>query len=441
LGVFQLNKSVLAGSLAFIMLGVQAQPQAGQQDAAHQSIPEAPRPQTPLPGLDAAAPGRGAVSTSSGETPPAGSQTTPASTAAPQATPQTSPQGQAPIAPEDLHQFTLPAVQVNYVEIPFTVKDSKGQSVAGIMPEEVEVYENNVKQDIRHYTVDAWPLSVAIVIDQSMTPDDMVRVNDALGALPDAFSKYDEVSVYTYNSSTKQVTDFTGAQSTRLADAVLRAKAPGREPFNAGDLGGPMSCTTCINNQNVDPNTSANRGHTSVYTNVPREVHTLNDAILRAATALSNRPTDRRRVIYVISDGKEYGSKAKTKDVIQYLQTHRIEVDGTLVGDSAETGMGILDHIHLPLMMRDNILIAYKDATGGNFDAEFRTSSIEKSFARIAAEVRDRYTLGYYTHEPLYDGKFRPIEVKVLRPNLTVIAPKGYYPWMETTARPTPASQ
>ena len=77
------------------------------------------------------------------------------------------------------------------------------------------------------------------------------------------------------------------------------------------------------------------------------------------------------------------------------------------------------------------------NATGGNTDSEFRTASIEKSFARVALEARARYTVGYTTHEPFLDGKYRKLEVKVLHPNLTVIAPPGYWPRaMEVRARP-----
>jgi hypothetical protein len=81
-------------------------------------------------------------------------------------------------------------------------------------------------------------------------------------------------------------------------------------------------------------------------------------------------------------------------------------------------------------MMRDNVLVAYEKATGGNIDSEFRTGSIEKSFARVAGEARNRYTLGYYTHEPFVDGKYRKIEVVVLNhgTNLTVLAKSGYWP-------------
>jgi hypothetical protein len=103
--------------------------------------------------------------------------------------------------------------------------------------------------------------------------------------------------------------------------------------------------------------------------------------------------------------------------------------------------VGYLDHFHLPLTMRDNILPAYANATGGNFDAEFRTGGIEKSFARIAEEVRSRYTLGYYSHEPFIDGKYRTLEVRVIGHgnNLTILTKKGYYP-SAMEARPRPAA-
>ena len=78
-----------------------------------------------------------------------------------------------------------------------------------------------------------------------------------------------------------------------------------------------------------------------------------------AAKELSTRPKERRRIIYVVSDGKEYGSKASWKEVVRYLQTNKIAVYGTLVGDSARWGEGWLDRFHLPFPMYDNILYKY----------------------------------------------------------------------------------
>jgi VWFA-related protein len=440
-----LKLSVLAGSLALMLVGIQAQPQAGQDAAAQQAIPDAPKPQPILPNLRSIAPGSGTTSASSTsnsdtqpvEGPSAPVATQPASTPAESAPGQTSvyvpQQGQG----EDAIKTLM--VHVDAVDVPFTVKDSKGKLVPGLEPRDVQVYENGLLQHMQLFTNDPIPLSVVIVVDQSMSQQDMDRVNASLGSLQNAFSAFDEVAVLTYNKSPRVVTAFTGAQSMRLTQAIEGAKGSGRQEIMAGSLSGPLSQTTVINDQNFDPNTAAQRNHSGMQLSVPREVHPLNDAILAAATMLSNREMGRRRVIYVISNGNEYGSTAKTAQVIKYLLTNGVEVDGTIVGETALMGMGILDRIHLPLTMRDNVLPAYANATGGNFDAEFRPKSIETSFARIAEEVRSRYTVGYTTHEPFLDGKYRKLEVKVSRYNLTIIAPPGYWPRaMEMRPRPTP---
>ena len=433
-GVFELKLSLLAGSLAVVMVGVQAN--AGQQTVA-QAIPDAPRPQTNLP-LAGVTPGEGTTSSAT-DTDSSSSPSAPTSRpadATPTVTsgmPTESDQSPVvtPLPGQGAAAFSsIIHVAVNYVDIPFTVKDPKGQLLAGLTDRDIQIYENGLRQHLSFFTSDPMPMSVALVIDQSMSQDDMDRVNIALGALQDAFTQFDDVSVFAYNKSTKKITDFTGAQSPRLTQAIERSKGGGRDAMMAGSLSGPLSQTTVINDQNFDPNTAAVRNHTGMQLSPPRDTHPLNDAILAAATALSTRPIERRRVIYVISNGNEYGSQAKTPEVIKYLLRNRIEVDGTLVGDTNLQVLGFLDRMHLPLMMRDNVLVAYEKATGGNIDSEFRTGSIEKSFARVAGEARNRYTLGYYTHEPFVDGKYRKIEVVVLNhgTNLTVLAKSGYWP-------------
>jgi VWFA-related protein len=336
-------------------------------------------------------------------------------------------------------------VRANFVEIPFTVKDNKGNLVSGISAREVRVYENNLRQQLSLFTTDAFPLSVALVIDQSMTFDNMAKVNNSLGALQGAFTPYDEVAVFTYNNGPKMVTAFTSGPSARLTQALDRSKQTGREPMMYSS--GPLSQNININNgqdRYTDPNTNPSHGTSQLgIPNVPKEVHTLNDAILEAATALAKTAPGRRRIVYVISDGREYGSKAKYSEVVKYLNTNKIAVFGTLVGDSALPVVGFLDRMHVPLTMRDNYLYAYAKQTGGNFDGEFRQKGIETSFAKIASEVRTQYTIGYYTHEPFIDGKYRQVEVKVLRPNLTVISKPGYWPTAQESTPPAvaPASR
>jgi VWFA-related protein len=438
MGDFRLvRNSVLAGALACMMLGqpakelAQAQQSAPTQEAIPdgpkpQAIPDAPKPQA-LP-VGPVTPGAGTTPDSAGSVSDddAVPSKLPATTAAQKVEDGTPPDA---VEPGQGADYVIHA-RVNFVEVPFTVKDHKGALVPGLTWRDVRVYENNLRQQLTLFTVDPFPLSVALVIDQSMTFDNMAKVNNALAALQGAFTPYDEVSLITYNNGPKTVTQFTGAQSARLTQALEISKSTGREPIYYST--GPLSQNININNgqdSHTDPNTNSSHG-TSILgiQNVPREAHTLNDAILAAGVALSKTATGRRRIVYVISDGKEYGSTAKFAQVVKYLNTNKIAVFGTLVGDSALPVTGFLDRMHLPLQMRDNILPAYANATGGNFDGEFRQKGIETSFAKIAEEVRTQYTVGYYTHQPFIDGKYRTLEVKVLRPNLTVIAKKGYYP-------------
>jgi VWFA-related protein len=197
-------------------------------------------------------------------------------------------------------------------------------------------------------------------------------------------------------------------------------------PVNSGPFD---SCGVHVNGNCVDPNLQEGRSAGNGYfMTIPKEIHTLNDAILAAAKELSTRPRERRRIIYVISDGAEYGSKAKYNEVLQYLETNHISVYGTLVGDAARWGEGRISRLHLPFTMYDNLLVKYTLATGGDLDSEHGVNNIEKSYLALAEEARNKYTLVYASHEPLIDSKFRNIDVRVDRPNMEVIAPRGYYP-------------
>jgi VWFA-related protein len=423
-----------------MMLGQPAQELAQQSTPApQQTLPEGPKPQTipdaPKPQglpLGPVTPGRGTTPDSNGEsTSDDASAPSKLRDAAAQKADEEQ-QTEVPASGDGAKTFTL-RVQTNFVEIPFTVKDNKGNLVAGLTPRDVRVYENNLRQHLDLFTVDPFPLSVALVIDQTLTPDNMTKVNNSLNAAQGAFTPYDEVAVFTYNNGPKMVTNFSAGPSPLVAEGLRRSQTVGREAMMYSS--GPLSQNINYNggsDRYIDPNTNSSHGTSQLsMPNVPKEVHTLNDAILEAAKALAKTTPGRRRIIYVVSDGKEYGSKAKFSEVVKYLNTNKIAVYGTLVGDSALPGVGFLDRIHLPLMMRDNILPAYMNATGGSIMFEYRQKGIETSFQKIAEDARLQYTVGYYTHEPFIDGKYRPIEVKVLRPGLSVIAKKGYWPTAE----------
>jgi VWFA-related protein len=423
-------QGVLAATLAFLMLG-------GFQQQQQQSIPDAPAPQpagsTDLNNLkNQVAPGKGAGPEAVQTPPQANTQPTGSSSSDTQSAPQqdTTPQQEAPEIPKPGQGpvYTI-TTGITFVDVPVTVRDKKNhQLVAGLTWRQFKVYEDGVRQRIAFFTVDPFPLSVAFVIDQSLPSDVMAKVNQSLSAVTGAFTPADSVAIFAYNSSTRMVTDFTGAQGARLPAAFQSAKAPGRD-MGVVSPGGPLDNGMTINGKQVDPNLAPQRGNAGFIV-IPKEVHPLNDAILAAAKQLAQQPKGRRRVLYVISDGKESGSKASYKEVVRYLLTNDISVYGTLVGDSAMWGVGYLDKWHIPLVptMRDNILPKYALATGGALQSQYSENGIQTSFAKITESVRAAYTLGYYSHAGMMSDKFHKITVNVEVPNLDVTAKDGYYP-------------
>jgi VWFA-related protein len=418
-----MNLSSLRRVLAIVLLlpcllsGQQTKPQ-------DQGVPDAPTPQQPdsLGNLSTGvAPGKGTPQETPDAPPAAGNQST--------GTDQD--QGRAPVvsAPGQM-QKDLPTFRanINYVNVPVTVLDKKHQEAAGLTWRDFKIFENNVRQRIAYFSDDGSALSVALVIDQSLPRPTMKKVNDSLAAIQGGFTPADEIAVFTYADGVNNPTEFTAALSARVPEVLQRSKKAG-DYLGVPTNGGPLYGCPSINGRCVDPNLEPQRGNSGVGV-IPKEIHTLNDAILAAGKSLSTRPKESRRIIYVISDGKESRSKATFAEVVRYLESNRIAVYGTLVGDSATWGLGYVDKFKIPLLplSPDNILPKYADATGGHLYSEFSENGIQRSFAELASLARSQYTIGFYSHVPVLDEKFRSIEVRVLRPNLDVVTEKGYYP-------------
>ncbi|MGH9587722.1 MAG: VWA domain-containing protein, partial [Acidobacteriaceae bacterium] len=341
-----MTQGALALVLSFFLFGAapqqQTQPNAPapqeQASSAQQSVPNAPTPSGLSNLRDRVKPGAGtaaAPATNPQEAPPQGQQQPPTSTS-----PQSDHFQQKP--PEIHKNFEgastyIIRVPVNYVDVPVTVRDKHHHLVAGLNWRQFKVYEDGQRQRIAFFTTDPYPLSVAFVIDQSLPADIMRKVNQSLGAVAGAFGPSDSVAVFTYNSSPEMVTSFTGSQGPRLQAALQSAKRTGRS-MGVPMVDGPFASGPMINGREVDPNLATQRGG-GPFLNLPKEVHPLNDAILEAAKQLSQQPKGRRRIIYVITDGKEAGSKASQKEVLQYLLTNNISGYGTIVGDSALWGV------------------------------------------------------------------------------------------------------
>ena len=64
--------------------------------------------------------------------------------------------------------------------------------------------------------------------------------------------------------------------------------------------------------------------------------------------------------------------------------------------------------------------------TGGTVHLASTVGNLERAFTRIASELREFYSLGYYPTSEGVPGKVRRIKVKVDRPNIAIRARDSY---------------
>ncbi|HUB01545.1 MAG TPA: VWA domain-containing protein [Terriglobales bacterium] len=426
-------------SLLVLGLGLLlAQDLVAQQ--APDQIPDAPSATRPIPSPEEPSPRPGADESAApaSSAPPAGSSSsldlprTPAEAApasdqtqAPPMPPvKTVPPGSVP--PETANGesgYVLPRVTTNLVIVPVTVKDSDGRMVNGLQPRDFTVLENGQRQTLKFFTSDPFALSAAVVIDLGMPDVGVKKVQQTLSALQGAFSQFDEIAIYTYSTKVGRQSDFTGV-GRQLTAVMNQIKSYSGEsngpPVTDGPLGpqGPI-----INGMPID-------APVTPVSTPPRVAHVINDAILTAARDLSKQPRERRKIIFVISDGRELGSTASYQDTLKVLLTQNITVYGVGVEGAAIPIYDRLQRIHLPktraLLGYSDILPKYVSATGGGaVYAELTAADIERAYASAIGEARNQYTIGYSSKGI---GGYRQIEVRVHRPNLKVYAKDGYYP-------------
>jgi VWFA-related protein len=61
-------------------------------------------------------------------------------------------------------------------------------------------------------------------------------------------------------------------------------------------------------------------------------------------------------------------------------------------------------------------LLAAVAESGGRVEPLRGVAELQAGFTRLVNELRQQYVLGYYPRDIRHDGRWRPVEVRVLRP-------------------------
>jgi Ca-activated chloride channel homolog len=267
------------------------------------------------------------------------------------------------------------SLDTNLVVLNVTITDQRGRYVSGLKAEEFSILEDNFPQNILSFGFEETPFVAAILLDTSASMDKKLALERAAcTSFVQGMRGGDAFAIYSFGGTTiKRLRDFTRVRN--IPDSVWDIRGEGTTP--------------------------------------------LYDAILTVADSLARRP-ERRRAILIVSDGADTQSKSTLGQAMQRVIGAQISIYAVDMSDTSVYGA----------IARDNgteVMKVMAAKSGGKF---FRTpggNKLREAFASTVNELRSQYTLAYESTNDRYDGRWRAIEVRIVRPKLNVRARQGYY--------------
>lgn len=313
-------------------------------------------------------------------------------------------------APQTQSQATI-RVTVERVVVPVTVKDKKGNLVFDLKKDEFRIFEGSVEQQIKSFSAEAVPVSMIVLIDNDLKQKDASQVEPSLVSIVGGMSTSDEAFICRFDQFFYPGKGFTKDQDNLLTQ-LRRTTIAGATTPSVAPPGGPFSGPS-INNFPA-PGAPDNSQSTLILKGQPTKA--IDDAVFAAAMLLKDRSSEKRRkIILLISDGQN-GAKFnnhKYDEVRDELLRQGIAVYSVAVGSA---------YFNRKLSRLEE----YPHDTGGDVFYGAKSETFDNFYSAITEEARNQYTL---TFEPRGDNNldYHPIEVRVRREGLTILARKGYY--------------
>ena len=287
--------------------------------------------------------------------------------------------GQTPSAPAQRPERTETPItlDVNRVNLLFTVSDKKGRFVTNLLKDEFEIIEAKRPQKIVEFTAETdLPLRLAIVIDTSNSIRDRFRFQQeaAIEFINSVMRPQDRAVVVSFDTGAELVADLT-ASSEKLANAI----------------------------RNLRPG-----GGTALY-----------DAVFFACKdkLMQDQPLHKfRRAMVVITDGEDTQSRYTRDQALEMAHKADVAIYAISTNISGITTDG------------DKVLKYFAAETGGLTFFPFKVQDLSQSFENIANELRHQYNVLYRPDPVKNDGRYHEVAVRVKgRKDLVVRARKGYY--------------
>ncbi|MGH9631787.1 MAG: VWA domain-containing protein [Bryobacteraceae bacterium] len=282
------------------------------------------------------------------------------------------PQNREPV--DEAGRITL---DVNRVNMLFTVTDKKGRFVTDLARDDFEIVESKRKQNILEFTAETdLPLRLAILIDTSNSIRERFHFQQeaAVEFINSVMRREDKAVVVSFDTGAELIAELTS--DTEVLTKAIRDLRPG--------------------------------GGTALYEAV---------FLVCRDQLMKEQPRDKfRRAVVVLSDGEDTQSRYTRDQALELAH----KADASIYAISTNISRIPTDG--------DKVLKYFAEETGGLTFFPFKVQDLAQSFENIANELRHQYNVLYRPEPAKTDGRYHEVHIKVKgRKDLVVRARKGYY--------------
>jgi len=252
--------------------------------------------------------------------------------------------------------------------------------VTGLQQEDFEVYEDGAKQTLSFFSAVQQPIALAILLDTSNSMEDKIATaQEAATGFVRRMKKDDVIEVIEFNSQVRIPQPFTNDMNA-LERAIRQ---------------------TTVN------------GSTSLYNAIYVSLRGLKDQRAKNAEEI------RRQAIVVLSDGDDTSSVIEYDDVLDLAK--RSETAIYAIGlRQQESGRGKFKEAEF-------VLRQLSQETGGRVFFPTSVGELPKIYEQISDELASQYTMAYSSKNPMHNGAWRRIDVRVNKPGASARTRRGYY--------------
>jgi Ca-activated chloride channel homolog len=272
-------------------------------------------------------------------------------------------------------------IDVELALVNVTVTDPYDRLVTGLEPDNFRIFENNVEQELQYFSSEDVPISIGLIFDLSGSMGNKVgKSKEAALQFFKTANPQDEFFLVGFNDRAEIMSSFTNSVED-LQSRILSASAKGRTAL-------------------LD----------AIYLGLS-EMRTARNA---------------KRALLIISDGGDNHSRYRENDIKRLAREADTQLYAVGMFDPLEYRSRTPEELNGP-----SLLSEVTELTGGRaFEVE-NLNQLPDIAAKIGAELRNQYILGYRPSNKSHDARWRKIKIKLRAPKglppLSIYAKTGYY--------------